>query len=90
MRLELTIKKFDPEKDERPYWKSYEVEAEPDERLLDVLNRVKWTQDGTLTYRKSCGHGVCGSCAMHIDGENKLACTTLVKDLKNGRVRVEA
>ncbi len=90
MNLEVTIKKFDPEKDAAPYWRSYQVEADPEERILDVLNRIKGTQDGTLTYRKSCGHAVCGSCAMNINGENILACMTLVEDYPSGKLKIEA
>ncbi len=89
MQLEVTIKRFDPEKDSKPYDQTYTIEAAPEERLLDVLNRIKWTQDGTLTYRKSCGHAVCGSCAMNVNGENVLACSTLVKDIKGTKVRFE-
>lgn len=89
MKLEVTIKKFDPEKDGAPYFKAYEIQADPEERILDVLNRIKGEQDGTLTYRKSCGHGVCGSCAMNINGENMLACMTLVKDIKGDKLKVE-
>ncbi|MGC8938389.1 MAG: succinate dehydrogenase iron-sulfur subunit, partial [Thermodesulfovibrio sp.] len=51
------------------------------ERVLDGLIKIKETRDGTLTFRKSCAHGVCGSCAMKINGKNRLACQTLVKDL---------
>jgi len=88
MKFYVSIQKFDPEKDTKPYWKTHEVEVEPEERILDVLNRIKGTQDGTLTYRKSCGHGVCGSCAMNINGENMLACMTLVKDIGSNKVKV--
>ena len=89
MKLEVTVRKFDPEKDDRPYWKDYSLDVDPKERLLDVLNTIKGTKDGSLTYRKSCGHGVCGSCAMMINGENRLACMTLVEDLGSDKVKIE-
>ncbi|NTV47146.1 MAG: succinate dehydrogenase iron-sulfur subunit, partial [Chlorobiales bacterium] len=82
MQLEVTIKRFNPEADNQASYKTYRVEADEMDRVLDVLNNIKWEQDGTLTYRKSCAHGVCGSDAMMINGENRLACVTLVKDLK--------
>ncbi len=82
MDVKLRIQRYDPEKPEkdRHWWGEYTVSAEPTDRVLDLLNQVKWYQDGTLTYRHSCGHGVCGSDAMRIDGRNRLACKTLVKD----------
>jgi succinate dehydrogenase / fumarate reductase iron-sulfur subunit len=55
--------------------------VEPDERVLDALVRIKDTRDGSLTFRRSCAHGICGSCAMMINGQNALACQTLVKNL---------
>jgi succinate dehydrogenase / fumarate reductase, iron-sulfur subunit len=60
---------------------SFVVEAEPTDQVLDLLNRVKDYQDGSLTYRRSCGHGICGSDAMRINGRNRLACKVLVRDL---------
>jgi succinate dehydrogenase / fumarate reductase iron-sulfur subunit len=51
------------------------------DRVLDALHKVKWEHDGTLTFRRSCAHGVCGSDAMRINGRNRLACKTLLKDL---------
>ena len=51
------------------------------DRFVDVLNEIKWRQDGTLTFRRSCVHGVCGSDAMRLNGRNMLACKTLVQDL---------
>jgi succinate dehydrogenase / fumarate reductase iron-sulfur subunit len=77
----LKIQRFNPEKDRRPYWATYRVEVEPTDRLLDALNKVKWEQDGTLTFRRSCGHGVCGSDAMNISGLNRLACKLLMRNL---------
>src|SRR5713226_9421252 len=81
MKVNLKIKRFNPEKDEKSWWGEFDVEAEPTERLLDALNQVKWYQDGTLTYRRSCAHGVCGSDAMLINGQNALACKVLLKNL---------
>lgn len=81
MKVHLRIKRFNPEKDQAPWWGDYEVEGEPGERILDLLHKVKWYQDGTLTLRRSCAHGICGSDAMRINGRNRLACKVLVRDL---------
>ena len=83
MRVHFRIKRFDPATDQKPYFKDYEVDLEPTDRVLDGLNEIKWYQDGTLTYRRSCAHGVCGSDAMRINGRNRLACTLLVRDAGN-------
>jgi succinate dehydrogenase / fumarate reductase, iron-sulfur subunit len=77
----LKVLRFDPERDEKPYYKDYEVEAEPTDRLLDCLNRIRWEQDPTISFRMSCGHGVCGSDGMRIDGICGLPCQKLVKSL---------
>ena len=81
MQVTLRIKRFNPEKDQKPWWGEYRIDAEPTDRLLDALNYVKWYRDGTLTYRRSCAHGVCGSDAMQINGSNMLACKVLLKSL---------
>ncbi|HIC89172.1 MAG TPA: succinate dehydrogenase iron-sulfur subunit, partial [Anaerolineae bacterium] len=70
-----------PEKDTKPYWAEYDVDMEPTDRVLDALHHIKWYQDGTLALRRSCAHGICGSCAMVINGRNRLACKTLLKDV---------
>ena len=82
MRYTLRIKRFNPEKDDKPWWGEYTVEAEPTDRVLDALHYVKWHHDGTLALRRSCAHGICGSDAMRINGENRLACQVLLRDLK--------
>ncbi len=74
----LKIQRFDPEKDRRPYWAEYRVNVEANDRLLDALHKIKWEQDGSLTFRRSCGHGVCGSDAMSVNGLNRLACQLLM------------
>ena len=81
MQVHLKIKRFNPEDDPKPWWGEYTVEAEPTDRLLDALNTVKWYQDGSLTYRRSGAHGVCGSDAMSVNGANALACKVLLKSL---------
>src|SRR5260221_1633330 len=83
MNILMRIKRFDPEKDSKPYWDEFRVEADPIDRLLDALNPIKWTMDGTLTYRRSCAHGVWGSDAMRINGRNRLACKVLIRDVGN-------
>jgi succinate dehydrogenase / fumarate reductase iron-sulfur subunit len=74
------IKRYDPDVDVKPYFKEYKLELEETDRVLDGLNNIKWDQDGTLTYRRSCAHGVCGSDAVRINGRNYLACKTLMKE----------
>jgi succinate dehydrogenase / fumarate reductase iron-sulfur subunit len=89
MDLHFKIFRFDPQVDGGPYFKHYTVSAEPEERILDCLNRIKWEQDGTLSYRMSCGHGVCGSDGMKINGTCRLACQALVKDYQCPEVVLE-
>ncbi len=79
--LKVRVKRYNSETDQAPRWQEYAVEANPLDRFLDVLNKIKWEQDGTLTFRRSCAHGVCGSDAMRINGHNRLACKMLVADL---------
>jgi succinate dehydrogenase / fumarate reductase iron-sulfur subunit len=88
MKIKLKIRRFNPETDKKPWWGKYEVEVEPTDRVLDALHYVKWYQDGTLTLRRSCAHGVCGSDAMRINGRNRLACKVLIKDAGR-RITVE-
>jgi succinate dehydrogenase / fumarate reductase iron-sulfur subunit len=79
--VNLKVKRYNPERDKRPYWQEFEVEAEPTDRVLDALHTAKWEHDGTLTFRRSCAHGVCGSDAMVINGANALACIKLIQDV---------
>ena len=81
MKITLQIQRYNPEADGKPHFRDYPVEVEPTDRVLDALMQVKNYQDGTLAFRKSCAHGVCGSDAMVINGRERLACKTLVKDV---------
>lgn len=77
----VRVLRFNPEVDAEPGYREYRVEVEPTDRVLDALNAVKWYQDGSLTYRRSCAHGICGSDAMRINGVNRLACKVLMRDV---------
>ena len=89
MRVTLKIFRYNPEKDQRPHYQTYTLEAKPTDRILDLLEAIKGYQDGSLSFRRSCAHGICGSDAMRINGRNLLACKALVKDLKAGEITVE-
>jgi succinate dehydrogenase / fumarate reductase iron-sulfur subunit len=88
VEVTLRIKRYNPEQDVKAHFKEYVVDVEPTDRVLDALNQIKWYQDGTLTYRRSCAHGVCGSDAMRINGRNRLACKLLMQELGN-RITLE-
>ena len=79
--VRLKVRRFIPDVDVEPRWEVFDVPTSPGDRVLNLLAQVKGYQDGSLTYRRSCAHGVCGSDAMRINGVNRLACKVLVKDL---------
>ncbi len=82
MLVHLRIFRYNPEAGRtKPSFDTYNVEAEPNDRILDLLEYVKDHNDGSISYRRSCAHGVCGSDAMRINGRNSLACKVLVKDV---------
>ncbi len=79
--MRFRIQRYDPEKDAKPYFQDYDVEVPPSDRmLLDALVRIK-AIDETLTMRRSCREGVCGSDAMNVNGRNVLACVTKLVEL---------
>lgn len=79
MKAQMRIRRFNRERDTEPFWDEYTLdEVSPSDSVLDLLHRVKWEFDGSLTLRRSCGHGVCGSDAMRINGRNRLACATVI------------
>ena len=81
MKVTLAVQRYNPETDAQPYEQHFEVTVEPTDRVLDALMEVYRNQDGSLSFRKSCAHGVCGSDAMLINANEKLACKTLVQDV---------
>lgn len=89
MQVTLKIFRFNSETDEKPHYDFFTIDAEPEDRVLDLLEYVKGYHDGTLAFRRSCAHGVCGSDAMRINGVNRLACKVLVQDLGKSEITVE-
>ncbi len=88
MQVTVHIRRFDPERGRGSWWAHYQVEVEPTDRVLDALNAIKANLDSSLSFRRSCAHGICGSDAMLINGVNRLACKVLVRDLGN-EIRIE-
>ena len=82
MKCTFIVYRFDPAVDKEPRYQEYMVEAEPTDKILDCLNKIRWEQDPTLSFRSSCAHGICGSDALMINGRIELACQKLVTDFK--------
>jgi succinate dehydrogenase / fumarate reductase iron-sulfur subunit len=89
MQVHMRIFRYNPEGDKKPHYDQYTLEAEPTDRVLDLLEYVKGNFDGTLSFRRSCAHGVCGSDGMRINGHNRLACKVLVHDIGSDKILVE-
>ena len=81
MTVTLEIQRYNPAKDAEPYVTAYTVDVDPADRVLDALTTIKQNIDGSLAFRRSCAHGVCGSDAMVINGKEALACKTLIQDV---------
>jgi len=81
--VRFSIYRYDPDKDAKPYMQDLTVQLiDTDKMLLDALMRIKSDQDDSLSFRRSCREGVCGSDAMNINGKNGLACITNLRELK--------
>jgi succinate dehydrogenase / fumarate reductase iron-sulfur subunit len=89
MQATVKVFRFNPEKDKRPHYETFKLEAQPTDRVLDMLEYIKGYFDGTLSFRRSCAHGICGSDAMRINGRNYLACKALLKDLHTNKITIE-
>lgn len=85
----LEVFRYLPEKEDKPRFQSYQVPFRADWVVLDALNYIKDTEDGTLSFRWSCRMGVCGSCGMMVNGEPKLTCAAFLKDYYPNPIRVE-
>lgn len=89
MKVTLKVFRYNPETDDKPHYDKFVVDAEPTDRVLDLLEYVKGYQDGTLSFRRSCAHGICGSDAVRINGVNRLACKVLVQTLRSKKITIE-
>lgn len=81
----MQVRRYLPEFHDDVYWDTWTVEMHGTDRVLDALHKIKWELDGSLTFRRSCAHGICGSDAMRINGSNRLACKVLLKDLDTSK-----
>ena len=83
------IYRYDPESGREPHQQRFEIDRNDcGPMVLDALIKIKNEQDGSLTFRRSCREGVCGSCAMNIDGTNTLACTKAIDDCGSGPIAI--
>lgn len=80
----VKIQRFNPEADAKPHLQEFQVPLRPGTTVLDALHEIKTEQDGTLTYRRSCRHAICGSCAMNVNGANRLVCNMPLRDQLDG------
>lgn len=84
----IRIQRFNPDVDKKPYLQEFRVALTPGTTLLDALHQIKTEQDGSVTFRRSCRHAICGSCAMNVNGRNVLVCKTPLKNELDRRGRV--
>ena len=86
--ISLSIYRYNPEVDAKPYMKEYEISTplKSDPMLLTLLERLKAEQDPSISFRRSCREGVCGSDGMNINGTNGLACVTHISELGSDKI----
>jgi len=84
----VQVQRFNPDVDKKAYIKEYSVEVTPDTTILDALHEIKTHQDGTLTFRRSCRHAICGSCAMNVNGKNLLVCNTPIHSMLDRKNKI--
>ncbi len=86
--MTFRIMRYDPDKDAKPYFQQYKIKLQHGMTILDALMHIKETQDPTLSYRKSCRMGICGSCAMQVNGFPRLTCQTQVTEISTDTIEV--
>ncbi len=80
-KVKFKVFRFNADTDYLPKYEDYEMEVTSEEVMLDILNRIKFNHDGSFSYRRSCRHGICGACAMKVNGRSTLACKERMFDL---------
>jgi len=82
-KVNFKVFRFNADEDYLPYYENYDMDVTSEEVVLDILNRIKWDHDGSFSYRRSCRHGICGACAIKVNGRSTLACkesmTTMIE-----------
>ena len=86
MKVTLKVYRFNPQTDTQHHYDTFNVKTEPNERILDCLNKIRWQQDSTLSFRMSCAHGICGSDGLTINSQSALACQKLIKDYDHTKI----
>jgi succinate dehydrogenase / fumarate reductase iron-sulfur subunit len=86
----IRIQRFNPDHDSKPYLDEFPVQLTQGKTILDALHEIKEEQDGSVTFRRSCRHAICGSCAMNINGQNMLVCDAPLREFvdRNGQVTI--
>ncbi len=80
-KVNFKVFRFNADDDYLPYYEDYTMEVTSEEVVLDILNRIKWDHDGSFSYRRSCRHGICGACAIKVNGRSTLACKERMNDM---------
>ena len=80
-QVNFKVFRFNADEDYLPYYEDYNMEVTSEEVVLDILNRIKWDHDGSFSYRRSCRHGICGACAIKVNGRSTLACKESMNDM---------
>ena len=82
-KVNFKVFRFNADEDYLPYYENYDMDVTSEEVVLDILNRIKWDHDGSFSYRRSCRHGICGACAIKVNGRSTLACKESMDDMVN-------
>ncbi len=80
-KVNFKVFRFNADEDYLPYYENYDMDVTSEEVVLDILNRIKWDHDGSFSYRRSCRHGICGACAIKVNGRSTLACKESMNDM---------
>ncbi len=84
----IRVQRYNPDVDQKPHFQDFQLDVGPDTTILDALEEIKGEQDGTVTFRRSCRHAICGSCAMNINGTNMLVCNQRVEEVMDGNNQI--
>ena len=81
--ITFKVFRFNSDTDYLPHYKEYKMDVTSEEVILDIMDRIKWDHDGSFSYRRSCRHGICGACAIQVNGKATLACKMNTHELSN-------